>query len=177
MKGNNNSIVLCAEKKDNCSQMTHWGVGPKFGIFMITYGTLVIALSMHSHPAFTLSLIPHPISASIGIVLIIMGIPFYLFSLSSVMRAFKAGKLVTTGVYGMCRHPVYASWVIFFLPGIALLMNTWLGLTVPILMYFVLRALVKDEDTYLEKTFGPDYLAYRQKVPPVLPVGWIKADR
>jgi protein-S-isoprenylcysteine O-methyltransferase Ste14 len=177
MKKNNSSRVLNSEKNDHLRQMTHWGVGPRFGIFMIAYGALVLALSRYFYPSFTLSLIPYPISISVGIALIVAGIPFYLFSLASVMRAFRKGKLVTTGAYGMCRHPVYASWVIFFLPGIALLMNTWLGLTVPLVMYFVLLILVKEEDWYLEKTFGQEYLTYREKVPPVLPVGWIKADR
>ena len=90
------------------------------------------------------------------------------------MRAFKAGHLVTDGVYGMCRHPIYASWVIFFVPGIVLLINTSIGFSVPVVMYFILRSLVKEEDQYLEKTFGEEYLAYRKKVPAVLPIGWLR---
>jgi protein-S-isoprenylcysteine O-methyltransferase Ste14 len=34
--------------------------------------------------------------------------------------------------------------------------------------------LVKEEDQYLEKTFGEEYLAYRKKVPAVLPIGWLR---
>jgi protein-S-isoprenylcysteine O-methyltransferase Ste14 len=49
-----------------------------------------------------------------GIIIILLGIPFYLSSLVSVMRAFKAGRLVTSGVYGMCRHPVQHGWCFSF---------------------------------------------------------------
>jgi protein-S-isoprenylcysteine O-methyltransferase Ste14 len=83
-----------------------------------------------------------------------------------VMRAFKAGHLLTDGVYGMCRHPIYASWVIFFVPGIVILINTWIGFSVHVIMYFLLRTLVLEEDQYLEKTFGEEYLPYRKKSRP-----------
>ena len=117
---------------------------------------------------------PYLVLASIGIILILMGIPFYILSLVTVLRAFKEGRLVTQGVYGMCRHPVYAAWVIFFVPGIVLLMNSWIGFSAPVVMYVILRILVKEEDGYLERIFGAEYLAYKEKIPAVLPIGWLR---
>lgn len=172
-----NTTASCTDGCKYGTKMTHWGVGPKFGIFMISYGAFVIVLNAYYHPFFSLELLPYKALACIGAALILLGIPFYLFSLASVMRAFKASRLVTTGAYGMCRHPVYASWVLFFTPGIALLMRSWLGLSVPVVMYFVLKALVKEEDLYLEKTFGDEYRAYKAKTPLVLPIGRFRPDK
>ena len=152
-------------------EMTKWGIGPKFLIYSVVYGVLIIAATFYFYPLFQISFISYRILASVGAILILIGIPFYIISLVSVMRAFKAGHLVTDRVYGMCRHPIYASWVIFFVPGIVLLINTWIGFSVPLVMYFILRSLVKEEDQYLEKTFGEEYLGYRKKVPAVLPIG------
>jgi protein-S-isoprenylcysteine O-methyltransferase Ste14 len=91
------------------------------------------------------------------------------------MRAYNAGELITGGVYRCCRHPVYSSWVVFIVPGIALLVGSWIGLTTPIFMYFILRVLVKIEEAYLENLFGSKYLEYKKKVPCILPIGWIKS--
>jgi protein-S-isoprenylcysteine O-methyltransferase Ste14 len=154
-------------------EMTKWGVGPRFLIYSVLYGVPIIAATIYFYPLFQISVIPYHILASVGAILILIGIPFYIISLVSVMRAFKAGHLVTNGVYGMCRHPIYSAWVVFFVPGIVLLINTWIGFSVPVVMYFILQALVKEEDQYLEKTFGEEYLAYKRKIPAVLPIGWL----
>lgn len=89
------------------------------------------------------------------------------------MRAYNADALVTNGIFRCCRHPLYASWVVFIVPGIVLLANSWIGLTTPVVMYFLLRSLVKAEERYLESVFGSDYLDYKSVVPCILPYGWM----
>lgn len=155
--------------------MTHWGVGPRFGFYMVPYCILMVVISLYLDPLFKITFIPYHALATTGIILILMGIPFYVISLNAVMRAFKAGSLITNGVYGMCRHPVYSAWIVFYIPGIMLLINTWLGLTAPFVLYFVLITLVKEEDIFLEKTYGDTYLDYKQSVPAVFPIGWLRS--
>jgi protein-S-isoprenylcysteine O-methyltransferase Ste14 len=41
-------------------------------------------------------------------------------------------------------------------------------------MYFLIHVFAKEEETYLENTFGKEYLAYKKRVPKVLPIGWLK---
>jgi protein-S-isoprenylcysteine O-methyltransferase Ste14 len=41
-------------------------------------------------------------------------------------------------------------------------------------MYFLAAALVTTEDVYLKETFGQEYLVYKQRVPAILPYGWLK---
>jgi protein-S-isoprenylcysteine O-methyltransferase Ste14 len=158
------------------NQMTEWGVGPKFTIYSVIYGVLMFGLTVYFKPLFQITLVPHEILVWIGIILIVLGIPFYLFSLVPVMRAFKAGQLITSGVYGMCRHPVYAAWLLFFVPALALFMDSWALLSVPFVMYLIARTLVTNEDIYLEKTFGQEYMIYKQNVPAFLPYGWLKRN-
>ena len=78
-------------------------------------------------------------------------------------------ELITHGIYGVIRHPMYASqwlWVI----AQPLLLQNWiagfLDLLVFILFYF-LR--VKAEEKLMLETFGEQYRTYMQKVGRVLP--------
>ena len=41
-------------------------------------------------------------------------------------------------------------------------------------MYIALRWLVRDEEAWLEQTFGEAYRAYRRRVPAVMPTGWLE---
>jgi protein-S-isoprenylcysteine O-methyltransferase Ste14 len=160
--------------------MTKWGVGPKFTIFSFIYCLIMLGLTTYFNPFLKITksrAISYQGLELIGAVLIVLGIPFYLFAIVSVMRAFKEGQLVTTGVYGMCRHPVYAAWVVFFVPSIALFFDSWVLLSAPFIMYLIARALVAKEDVYLEEAFGPEYLAYKKQVPAFIPYGWMKKKR
>ncbi len=158
------------------TKMSFWGVGPKYGLFSVLYCSFVVALSQYIDPFFEISFVPYYILKIAGITLIMTGIPFYIISLVTIKRAYTADSLVTGGPFGMCRHPVYAAWVVFFVPGIMLLLNTWLGLSALFVMYFFIQMLVQEEEKYLESVFGHEYLAYKKRVPIILPIGWFKSN-
>lgn len=156
-------------------KMTFWGIGPKYTILSLLYCSLTVGLSMYFNPFFKIPYIPDHILAMIGTFLILIGIPFYIISIVTIKRAFQAGRLLTDGPFGMCRHPVYSAWIVFFVPGIMLLINTWIGLSAPLAMYVFILLLVKEEEIYLERVFGDDYLAYKERIPLALPIGWLKS--
>ena len=159
------------------NKMTFWGVGPKYTLFSAVYCILTVALSKYFDPFFTIHFVSYDVLVTIATILILIGIPFYIVSLVTIKRAFVAGRLVTEKTFGMCRHPVYSAWIIFFVPGIMLLINTWIGLSASLVMYFLLLKLVKEEEVYLESVFGNEYLAYKERVPAVLPASWLVAGR
>ena len=141
-------------------RMSRWGIGPVFAALSIIYGLMALLVIRYFHPLFQISLIPYSYLAILGVILILIGVPFWIIAVRTVMRAYNAGELITGGVYRCCRHPVYSSWVVFILPGIALLVGSWIGLTTPIFMYFILRVLVKKEEVYL-RLFNNSGLAQR----------------
>ncbi|HUN54746.1 MAG TPA: isoprenylcysteine carboxylmethyltransferase family protein [Smithella sp.] len=155
-------------------KMSRWGTGPTFAVLSISYGTVTIQLSRYFYPVFYMGFAPHWFLTILGIALIVMGIPFYIISATTVMFAYNTDNLVTDGIYRCCRHPLYASWMFFIAPGIALLVNSWIVLTTPIFMYLILRKLVKKEEIYLESVFSSKYSEYKKKVPCIMPFGWIK---
>ncbi|MEJ2221396.1 MAG: isoprenylcysteine carboxylmethyltransferase family protein [Desulfobacterales bacterium] len=154
-------------------KISRWGVGPIFAALSLGYGMVALAISRYFYPVFQIGFLPDGFLYILGIVLIVIGAPFFLISVIAVMHAYNADALVTNGIYRYCRHPLYASWVVFIVPGIVLLMKDWIGLTVPIFMYFILRKLVKKEELFLENVFGSEYREYKKNVRCILPIGWI----
>ena len=88
-------------------------------------------------------------------------------------RAFSAGfnkgKLVTTGIFSVVRNPIYAAWILFILPGIMMFFQSWLMLATSLVTYIVFKAFIREEEQYLEKTFGQAYLDYKSKVNELFP--------
>ena len=164
---------MLIHQKDKVNQrMSIWGIGPSFVILSIGYSIIMFLLTYYFYPIFQINIKIHHILIILGIILIIFGIPFFIISAITINRAYNNNRLVTTGIYQCCRHPLYASWVVFIVPGIVLLSGSWIGLTVPIFMYIILHILVQKEETYLEKLFGNEYLLYKKKVPCILPYGY-----
>jgi protein-S-isoprenylcysteine O-methyltransferase Ste14 len=124
------------------NKMTRWGIGPLFALLSISYGLFAFVLAK-SKPTLRIDFIPYPILSTIGVIFILVGIPFFIISVKSLHHAYNSNSLITTGIYGICRHPMYGVWIIFIVPGIALVARSFLGLTTPVVMYILLRMLAK----------------------------------
>lgn len=153
------------------NKISRWGVGPVFAILSFIYGMASIAVSRVFFPLFSIDLIMYPFLAASGAVLITAGIPLFVVSVIVVTKAYNADELVTNSVFALCRHPLYASWIVFIVPGIALIIDSWLALTTPIIMYMLLCVLIRKEESYLEERFGAKYKIYKKKTPCILPYG------
>lgn len=104
-----------------------------------------------------------------GILLIAIGVPVFLIPAFTIDDYFYKKKLCTTGVYAFVRHPIYAAWITWIVPGIVLIRGAVLGLSIPIVMYLIFRILIRQEEQYLEEKFGEEYREYRRKVGDVFP--------
>ena len=166
------------ESANSEAGMTVWGVGPQFTVWSVGYGAVCLAVSFWFPDIFLIDFVPAWVLVLLGTLLIAVGVPFFFVSAAAVHRAYHAGRLLTGGVYALCRHPLYASWVVFMVPGFMLITRTWLGLSVPVFMYVLLRILVREEDAFLESRFGEEYRQYRARVPGVLPLPqWSRRSR
>lgn len=70
--------------------------------------------------------------------------------------------LVTSGVYGLVRHPMYLAGILVFLFEPVVTVNS-LSLRVPAIAYFLFGAFI--EERRFLRDFGDDYRAYREEVP------------
>jgi protein-S-isoprenylcysteine O-methyltransferase Ste14 len=107
---------------------------------------------------------------TVGIILLILGVPMWLIGVRTIVRAFSRGELVTSGVYRLVRHPLYSAWIVFNFPGIALLCRSWPMLLTSLVAYIMFKLLINREDQFLEQKFGKAYLDYRSQVNEIIPI-------
>ena len=149
-------------------QMTRWGVGPKFTVVSLVVAILFLTINYVWLAHFKIPL-PRVLTLIIGVVLVIIGIPIFLVPGLTIDRYFEQGKLATRGVYSYIRHPIYGSWIVFIIPGVVFLLNSLIGLVVPIFMYAVFKIFIVEEETYLEEKFGWRFTEYKKNVGAVFP--------
>jgi protein-S-isoprenylcysteine O-methyltransferase Ste14 len=82
---------------------------------------------------------------------------------------FSQGKLVTTGVYGIVRNPIYSSMTFFILPAIALIALTWFYFVVSVFVYVGVIIFIGKEEEQLAKVFGKEYEDYKARVDRLVP--------
>ena len=73
-------------------------------------------------------------------------------------------KLTTEGPFRYTRNPSYLALAMIY-AGIALLRNSlWAILLLPLVVKVMQREVIGREESYLERTFGEEYLTYKAKV-------------
>ena len=110
--------------------------------------------------------------ATIGAVLIAAGLTIAITAVRTFRRAGTnvepwkpALALVTNGIFGWIRNPIYLALMLLLAGlGIALGSDWLLGLLVPAALILHL-GVVKREEQYLERKFGESYRAYMRTVP------------
>jgi len=152
-------------------RMTLIGVGLSFAILSSIYTAVIFTLHFlwTSHLSVPM---PRAFTLIFGILLLLVGIPTYLISGLTIHRYFNEDKLATNGIYAYFRHPIYGSWIVFIIPGIVLIINSLIGLTIPIFMYVVFKILIVEEDKYLEEKFGEEFFKYKKRVGGIFPKLW-----
>jgi len=91
---------------------------------------------------------------------------------SPTLEIFEKHTLVTNGIYGYIRHPMYASQWLWVIAQILLLQN-WLAGPIGLVLFipfYVLR--VRAEEEMMMDVFGNQYHDYMKKVGGVIPKFW-----
>ena len=150
-------------------KMTIWGIGGTLAVRTVPFLGASIALHYLVYPIFVIEIFPVWLLRVAGTGLILIGIFVWLSSVLMVTRGFGGGKLVTTGIYAYFRHPLYAAFIDFILPGVALLFPSWIVMTTPVFMYVIFRLKIKEEENFLERKFGQVFHDYKRRVHAVCP--------
>ena len=109
------------------------------------------------------------ISMLLGYALLFIGIGLFIQGWRELYRAFKQGRLATTGLYSMVRHPQYTGLFIgLFGEGIVHWPTIFsVGLFPVIVLAYSMLA--RSEEKRMIGQFGDEYIAYQQQVPMFLP--------
>jgi protein-S-isoprenylcysteine O-methyltransferase Ste14 len=144
------------------------GPGVKFPPPVLTLAVIALAYGVDFIVEFPISQKPFWLTG--GALVAIAG----LIALIAVGKFFAAkthiepwkptSAIIQGGIYRFSRNPIYLEFCIATL-GIGLMLNSWWVVASTILLKFSLGRMVIDrEEAYLEKKFGDEYLAYKNKV-------------
>jgi len=139
-----------------------------FTLLSVIYAAVIFVIHFIWLPHLSLPL-PRFISLPLGILLVAIGLPIFILPGMKIDRYFNQGKLATEGIYAFFRHPIYGSWIVFILPGVAFIIDSLLALTIPLFVYGVFRVLISEEEKYLEQKFGDEYFEYKRRVGSIFP--------
>lgn len=102
--------------------------------------------------------------AVIGIIVNLAGAGLF-HKLRTAIIPFKpATKLVTSGIYGWTRNPMYLGMALIY-AGIAILFDSILALALlPLVLAIIQTNVIAREEVYLERRFGDAYRDYKRRV-------------
>ncbi|UCG44171.1 MAG: hypothetical protein JSU73_06065 [candidate division WOR-3 bacterium] len=106
----------------------------------------------------------------VGVVWLALGVLFWALSLRSFLPGFRLGELVTSGTFAWCRHPIYASLLMFWLPAVGLLVGTWTFYIAAAIGWPLALIAVRREESELARLFGEQWNAYAARTTALLPL-------
>ena len=102
----------------------------------------------------------------VGVLLCLMGLALFLWSLVSFGRSFRVGidkehpdQLVTTGIFAFSRNPIYTAFGVVLL-GQFLIFSNWILLVYLVAAVWLFHRQVLREEEYLKQHYGAEYTEY-----------------
>jgi len=145
------------------------GIGPKVGGVVLPWLAVTIFFSLKFKNSFSYPEDGNRIIFFCGLTLVIIGSLMYFLTVPGLLKGLKETKLVTEGTFYLCCNPLYSSIIVLIIPGISLMMNSWLVLTTSIVGFALCKIFIKSEYAEMEKFFGDDFRKYRAETPGFIP--------
>jgi protein-S-isoprenylcysteine O-methyltransferase Ste14 len=153
-------------------RLTFWGASPIIFALTIIYAILIFIIDHLYGSIFEIDFIPNRVSIALSIALLCIGIPLYIMVLKGLRAAYRRYELMTTGCFSICRNPLFAVVIFLVLPGLLLLFDSWILLTIPFFMYIMFKVFISREEHLMEKEFGQDYITYKNNTSQLFPKLW-----
>lgn len=150
-------------------KLSFYGVGPKIGRVTLPWLAVTIALTVIFPSVFSFGESLKTLFMIAGIVLIAVALVMYFTTLKRMLPGIKENRLVTGGAYRFCRNPLYSAIICFLVPGLSLLLNSWIILTATLVGYLMFSRYVHEEEETLERLFGDEYRHYKSKTSLLFP--------
>jgi protein-S-isoprenylcysteine O-methyltransferase Ste14 len=100
----------------------------------------------------------------VGVVVLALGALVWAVSAVLLLVYASKGRLITRGPFAVVLHPLYTSVALLVLPGLGLLLDTWLGFALGAVLYLGSRLFSPAEEKQLAVAFSKEYPAYRSRV-------------
>ncbi len=144
-------------------EMGFEGAGPKIMLPMFVTAAVTPGVSHVYRPMFN-----YPVNSTetlaFGALFLAIGVPLWSFAVRTFFSAFSKGQLATQGPFAIMPNPIYGIFMILVIPGISLVIDSWMILLTSVLGYVALRMFIHEEVNALQEKFGVEYVEYRKNV-------------
>ncbi len=144
-----------------------FGVGPiGLGISLILLAAAVSADRGLGHP----EILKYPsLMEGLGALSACAGLVLYFWTAYALRNWWVKDQLCTTGPFRWFRHPMYAAWITFLCPGVAIYLNSWVLLLWAVSLHPVWGRLVVREEHMMSERFHEQYRAYAERTGRFIP--------
>ena len=111
---------------------------------------------------FFLQVVTDSVLFYIGLSVYAAGLLLCIFSMSNFAKP-KDNGINTKGLYRLSRHPIYVSYLVYFL-GCMLLTRSLIVLSLVVIHQVSVHFIILCEERWCIQTFGDEYLTYMKKV-------------
>lgn len=155
----------------NKNHLPLYGVGPVIVWGQLVFTAIAIILTHVYDFKFSTAGVVDILFGVAGFALIAFGLYLDISAKfqSKIFKGVAENKLITDGVYGMVRNPVYSgAWLAC--TGAVLLANNLILLFVPVACWGYMTVFLKNtEEKWLKELYGQEYLSYCQRVNRCIP--------
>lgn len=145
-------------------KMSLMGVGGKIALVFIIYFIAAIILDRIFAPIFRITAQNNTTLLIIGIAAAVTGFSLNIIAALGMMKAYRNDTIATGGFYRIFKDPMYVFQIFITLPGLLLLLNSWLALSAVIPAFIAYRIYVREEHAYLLYKFGDKYKEYKNSI-------------
>ena len=143
-----------------------FGSGLQIAIWAIAIGLISIYLELNIHFLPTIQIPYHKI---FSIICLLLWLILFIYSFISLPNKQKGNTLITNGVYTYIRHPLYATFLVFFYLSVVFYFQSYLVFIAQILSIFVAGKIVDKEEIFMKNLFGKEYVEYSQRTSKFIP--------
>lgn len=151
------------------TKMTYGGIGPKLALITMPYILLAISVIQRDPEFLKLNFPGIEWVEIVGYTWICIDLVLYIWTIVVFMSDFKKGLLVTRGTFSFCRNPIYAAFIVFFIPGLALVFQSGMIFSMAVVLYINFKISIHGEKNILRKNFGEAFDAYEKSVNEIVP--------
>jgi protein-S-isoprenylcysteine O-methyltransferase Ste14 len=139
------------------------GSGDRIGLLTLPFLIVGVLLSLASPSLFAVGG-PAPWLVAVSITLLVLGVVIWAWSAILIVTNVPRGRLITAGPYAWVKHPLYTAVALLVLPSAGILLDTWLGVVLGLVLYLASRMFSPAEEAALSRTFGQRWRDYDHPV-------------
>ena len=139
------------------------GSGDRIGLFTLPFLIIGLILNIMMPSLFSVGG-PSIVLQRISVVILAAGVTIWIWSVVLILTKVPRNELITNGPYSLVKHPLYTSVSLLVVPWIGVLLNTWLGVVIGIVLYIGSRMFSPQEEQKLSKLAGAAWNEYCDKV-------------